>query len=276
MARFTSFVIFILLMMQSTFTQADENRSMLLTYDILSQGKDIGDLTTRISQQGNRHVIIEWSHIKASGWLWKIDIVTILSEEFENGNKLTNSDGKTFEEGSAHWTKIGSQEKDILMQYLEIPKPGPREEKQIARLSLEAEANTSSNTEDILSLSGSIFMNIVEGVQEFSVSRKSFDTTWNNLPFYIQRKSDSSMPLELKILDTENLEIGKFTVKDVGRETLMLAKEPITVRHLTFSNRKTGTSHIWINTDSGVLPHVVRHTGKDEDGAFEIVLKSTL
>ena len=273
MAKFTSCFFCILLMMQSTIAHATENRSMLLTYDILSQGKDVGDVTTRISQQENRHVIIERSHIKASGWLWKIDIVTVLSEEFENGNELTNADGKTFEEGSAHWTKIKSQGKDFLMQYIKIPKPGPLEEKQFSRLSFEADAKTSSNTEDILSLSESIFVNTVERAEEYLVSKKSFDTTWNNLPFYIQQRSDSSIPQELKILDTENLETGRFAVKDVGTETLMLGNEPITVRHLTFFNHKTDTSHIWVNADSDVLPYVVRHTGKDEDGVFEIVLK---
>jgi len=262
------------MMMQYTFAAAGESRSVLLNYDILSQGKHVGDVTTKISQQETRHVIIERSHIKASGWLWKIDVTTVLSEEFINGNKLTNADGKTFEEGAAHWTTMKLQEDDFQMQYIKIPKTSSDEEKIFASLSAEAASGASLNTDKILSLSESVFSTSKEASEEWLISKRSFDTTWNNLPFYIQLRAETSIPETLNILDSENLEIDRFAVKNIGKETMKIGTEQVSAHHLIFTTGKSNTSHIWINSENNSIPFVVRHTGKDEDGAFEIKLKS--
>lgn len=274
MNRFTFYTICLFMMVQHTLAVAGESRSILLNYAILSQGKDVGDVTTKISQQETRHIIIERSHIKASGWLWKIDIATVLSEEFINVNELTSADGKTFEEGAAHWTKISLQEDDFQMQYIKIPKTSPDEEEIFASLSTEAASAASLHSEQILSLSESVFSTSREVSEEVLISKRSFDTTWNNLPFYIQLIAERPIPETLNILDSENLEINRFSVKDIGKETMRIGTEQISARHLTFTTRKSNTSHIWINIEDNSIPYVVRHTGKDKDGAFEIVLKS--
>lgn len=282
MTKFISYTFYALLILQNTSALAieksneikNESRYIVLNYDIYSEGEDVGDVTTKISLQDNRHVIIEQSHIKMSGWWWSIDFITIMSEEFENGNELVKADSKTFDEGVAYWTKIKSQENGVWMQYIKIPETNPEEEKKFAKLAFEIEGKTSANTENILLLSESIFADRHIGGEEGLAPKNSFDTTWNNLPFYIQRMADNRIPGKLKILDTENLEIDVFTVEEIGRETLMIGAEKISTHHLAFSNAKTSTSHIWINTDKRSIPCVVRHTGEDEDGPFEIVIKS--
>ena len=85
-----------LLFSQAAISSDNEKTGQVLIYDLYSEGEDVGDVTLKLSQQEHGYSIIEHSHIKASGWWWTLDIITVTSEEFDNKQKLLKSDAKTF------------------------------------------------------------------------------------------------------------------------------------------------------------------------------------
>ncbi len=252
---------------------ADESDFVVLNYEILSEGKDVGDMTLKLFQQKSGHVIVSHTHIKASGWWWSINITTILSEQFQHKAGLIKADGKTLDENTAYWTKINAYDDEYRADFMEINKTTTQENEQFSGLSFAVAGRVSSNTEEILSLSEALFTDRKGQIHGVTFPKNSFDTTFNDLAFFIQKNAGKPLPKKLNILDTENLEIIQMSISDLGLETMLIGVEKIQVRHLTLSDEKFPSSHIWIKEDLSSLPYFVRHTGEDEDGKFEIILK---
>ncbi|MCF6325082.1 MAG: hypothetical protein L3J89_12295 [Gammaproteobacteria bacterium] len=103
-------------------------------------------------------------------------------------------------------------------------------------------------------------------------ARKDFDTTFSNLPLFIQAYKGKPLPKKLNILDTEELEIGTVSIRDLGVKTISIGKQKIEARYLALSDNKSKPLQLWIKEDD-LLRYFVRYTGEDEDGPFEIILK---
>ncbi len=253
---------------------AEESVFRVLNYDILSAGDDVGDVTLKLSKNKSGHLIVEHSRIQTSWLFWSIDITTIQSEEFQRGVGLVKADSKTVFEGTAYWSKIDAHEDKFLGEFTEIAKLTAREEKQFSRLSFAISGKVSANTEEVVSLSEAIFSERNEQAHSVNFPQDSFDTTFNDLALFIQKNADKPLPKKLNILDTENLEISQVSISDIGLETILVGKQKIEVRHLKLSDTKSKPSHLWITEGVISLPYIVRHTGEDEDGPFEIILKA--
>lgn len=251
---------------------------LMLNYDIFSEGKDVGDMTLKLSKDEEGYIIIEQSHIKASGWWWNLDVTTVLSEEFRQDGVFIRGDGKTVVDGSGHWTRIDAVEDEYRAEYTEIVKTSKAEERQFSTLSFAVAKRVSPNIEEILARSKSIFSD--RNIQPHGVKfpKDAFDTTWNNLPFFIRDQGKKDLPSKLRILDSENLEVVQVSLNDLGVEALIVDGRSVHVRSLKIYDGKFDPTYLWINEGrkGGLtrIPHFVRYKGKDEDGEFEIVLKS--
>ncbi|MCF6211922.1 MAG: hypothetical protein L3J88_03575 [Gammaproteobacteria bacterium] len=256
----------------SSVSASNEPDFKILNYDILSEGIDVGDATLKLLKTKDRLLIVEHSNIKISGFLWSIDLTTVLSEEFQHDSGFMKSYSKTVDDGMLYWTKISPATEMFLGKYIEIDKISTQEEKLFSRLVFLVTGKISSNVEEIISASEAIFTKRTKKVEEGKFPKGSFDVTINELPFFIQRNTGKQLPQNLNILDTENLEISQMSINDLGMKTIQVGNQKIQVRHLILSDKKQ-TSQLWIKEDVTSLPYIVRHTGEDEDGKYEITLK---
>ena len=264
---------------------AEEAGSLVLNYDVLSEGEDVGDVTLKLSQKEEGYVAVEYSQIKTRGWWWSVDITTILSEEFREDTGLIKADSKTLYEGTTYWTRMNVHEDTLLGELTEISNMSDSENKQFSRLSFAVTGKVSPNTKEVTSLSEAMFSDRnTPPTYNVKFPQGSFDTTFTDLPFFIQKNIGKPLPKKLNILDTENLGIIQVNVNNQGLNTMTIGKEKIQVRHLILSESQLLSklvndaqfkpSHLWIKEDVTSLPYVVRHIGEDEDGEFEIILKA--
>lgn len=246
-----------------------------LRYDTLSEGKDVGDITLKLSQTEKGYLIVEHNHIKTSGWWGDIDITTVMFEAFRHGIGLIKADSKTVDGVTAYWSKINRHENYFLGEFTEFPKISSREIQQFFELSSVAKKKGVSTATEVFSLSKAIFSTCGDSTCTHSVkfAQGSFVTTLNDFPFFIQRNADKPLPRKIRILDSENLEIIHADISDRGVENVSIGTKEIQVRYLILSGSEFKPSHLWIRTDPASLPYIVRHTGESEDGKFEIILK---
>lgn len=262
----------ILFALLSSVVMAEEPVSRVLNYDILSSGEDVGDATVKLSKSSAGHTIVEHSHIKVSSMWQGFEITTIQSETFQQNVGLVKSDSKTVYEGEAYWSRINIQDNKFVAAFTEITKMTNQEKKQFSRLSFAISRKISANTEEAVLLSEALFSNRNEPAQKVDFRRDDFDTTFNNLPLFIQKNGTKPLPKTVNILDTEELEISAASISDLGVKTIMIGKQKIEARHLTLSDNKSKPLHLWIK-EGDILPYFVRYSGEDEDGPFEIILK---
>jgi hypothetical protein len=249
-----------------------------LTYDLLSEGEDIGDITLKLLKEEKRYVILEKSHIDVSGWWWRIDITTVLFEQFDQGGVLKHSDGKTLDEDTIYWTQISSDNDQYQASFRSIKKITDQDKKQFSKLSFAVSDPSSNNVDEVVSLSKLIFSRRDQQAERSSFSQADFDTTWNGLPFFIQKQAGGDLPNKLSILDSEDLEIFQVTLDDLGYEVVSDGANEIPARHLRLSDGKYKPTDLWIydgtNTDQFSMPYMIRYTGENQDGPFEAVLKA--
>ncbi len=263
----------IALMLQSS-VMAGEGDFQLLNYDIISEGEDVGDMTLKLSRKEGGYVVVEQSQIEISGWWWSVKIATVLSEEFQGDGNLVKADSKTVIEGGVYWTRMHAHDEAVSGEYIEITHMNADEEKKFSHLSFAVTGKSSNNGEEVISLSEAMLSSRNrKPAHQVTFPQGAFDTTFNNLPFFIQQNGDKPLPSKINILDTENLEISSASIEDLGVESLTIGNRNIQVRHITLSDGQYRPSHLWIKEDAGSLPYVVRHSGEDEDGEFDIVLK---
>jgi hypothetical protein len=261
----------------SSLASTHEEHFKMLVYDIFFDGKDVGDMTLKLSKDEDRYLIVEQSHIKASGWWWDLNIITVLSEELDQSGVLKESDGKTLGEGSIYWTKISTYEDWQQVDYTLVDKVTDEDKKQFSELSFAVTGLISNNIEEIVSRSKSMFTGRENHAESAKFSKDTYDTTWNSLPLYIQKHSGKVIPGKLKILDSDNLEIVQVNLEDLGYDSLSVGSNVVQARHLRVSDGKFKPADLWIderrNGPTSSLPYYIRHTGEDEDGTFEIILK---
>ncbi len=254
---------------------AEEGDFLTLNYDIISEGESLGDMTLKLSRHKEGYLLVEQSQINISGWWWSVDIATVLSEQFQKGGRLVKADSKTVIDGGAYWTRMSAHADTLSGEYIEINRMNSDESKKFSHLSFAITGKSSNNVEEVILLSEAMLSSRNKKPDyRTTVSADAFDTTFNHLPFFIQKNGERPLPATINILDTEDLEIASATVNDLGMESIFLGNKKVQLRHITLSDGKYRPSHLWIKIDAGTLPYVVRHTGEDEDGEFEILLKS--
>ena len=253
---------------------ADESSSLALKYTILSEGKNIGELTQRLFQDENGHSFAEHSHIKVSGWWRGIDITSSLIESFNGVNGFSSVDSKTLDGTTAYWTKIERNKKGLRGLFSEIKKTTVWENKALANMGIAITSTLVSNFGEIQSLSGAVFTNRSDQSQGTQFIRNDFDTTEINLPFFINSFGSKPLPDKLRLLDTENLKINSVKLTDLGNEEITISEKTFQSRHLTLAGSRFKPSHIWINNEDISLPYLIRFVGEDEDGPVEIRLNS--
>jgi len=269
-------LIFILLIVLITQTihpaLAQKTDIMNLKYNILSQGKKVGIAAVKLSRSGNTHTYAEYSRIKTSGWWGKIDAKSILIEKSINQTLFVSADAKTLDGKTVYWTNLIANGNDLRGAFAEIKNITVQEKLDIMDIAFAISDKQAQNSKEILASSRALLANKKSQLKKVQLSSAAFDTTANNLPFFLQKFVGKRLPKTLDIMDTEDLAITRMKIKYLGLVEFSIGGKTISARHFKLSGSKFKSAKIWIKTDPTSLPYIVRYVGENEDGPFELRL----
>lgn len=267
-------VLYLMLIIQSISTAlAGDSELLVLNYGILSEGNDIGDITLKLIRNNKGHVIAQHRRIKTSGWWGKINISSYRVEQFSADNDLLLADNKIQDGDTTHWIKIEAHQHVLSGSYRIIKGLSAQEKQELADLLVVISSESNAEIERIVSLSGALFADRKIASQDRQFKKNDFDATFNSLAFFIQKSAGKQLPEVLRLLDTENMEIIRQRLDDLGTEVMTIGTKSISTRHIKLSDSSYKPSHIWIADSPTSLPFIIRHTGEDEDGEFDVILK---
>lgn len=270
------FLCLILIIQHPQSVLAQAPRFVTLNYHILSEGVHVGEVIFKLFRTKKGYVIVEYSHIKTAGWWGDIDLVIVLSEAFQYELGLILTDSKTWDNDTMYWSRIEAHENSFLGKLTEVSKMNVREKQRFFQLSSIITKQGWIDREEVALLSNSIFSARNDLVFSRSVPfvQDSFDTSIRGLPFWIQKYTGKALPQKIRILDIESFDVIHVDIKDLGLKTIMVGLKEIEVRHLILSGEELKPLHLWIKIELASLPYIVRYTGEDEEGRFEIILTS--
>ncbi len=260
---------------------ASENQFRELKYDILSDGKDIGDTISRLSSSGDdskaEHSMAEYSTIKVSGWWGSIDISSVLVETYRGNNALLTSISNTQDDNTVYRVRIDSVQNAITSSFREIKKLNETEKEQMAEIAAAIVDAAAPEMATVLSRSRNLFASRKDAQNIVRFKTADYHTTENNLAFYLQQLPGKLNGGELNLLDTEDLVIRRVKLEDLGQEVVLVGDHPVQTLHVKISEVKKSPykpAHIWIAQGESSLPYTVRYIEEDEDGETEVVLRS--
>jgi hypothetical protein len=111
-----------------------------------------------------------------------------------------------------------------------------------------------------------------EAEGELLIPLKDFDATLRGLPLFLKRKDFGAREQKLRLLDTENLEVKRYTVKLLGEEELNLAGRTFHCRIVRIKAPKRDIRY-WIAEDE-ISAFLVKEEGDDAGVVYEILLGS--
>jgi hypothetical protein len=251
----------------------DKTDTLTVKYDILVESETIGDLTHKWFRNGNRSSLYERSRINASGWWGKIDISGFLVEELDGVNRLVHSESVDRDGNTLYRATIETSNEGLQASFIELKKINDSEREQFIRLLRTVSKTQEKQPENLRALTAALFKQRGKLREQARFDASDFDTTENNLPFYIQSLGGKPIPKQLRLLTTDNLAVSEVTITDLGYETISVGAKVFRCRHIKLDDGKYKPSHLWIDEESRSQPYMVRFTGEDEDGPLEINFK---
>jgi hypothetical protein len=107
--------------------------------------------------------------------------------------------------------------------------------------------------------------------EDLRIPLKDFDATIRGLPFYLQRHNYQLRKNEIRLLDTEQLEVERYSIKLLGEERINLGGQIFLCRVVLLISPNSEISY-WIAEDK-IGPFLVKESNKDDEGTYEILLK---
>lgn len=266
-----------------------------LTYDILTEGKKIGQLTHRIMPTEQGYTIAETSEIKLLGWWGKINIYSNFIETYDNNGGLIISDNKIRDGSTTHNMATRRNENSYLGSYQKVQKTTKNELAILDSLSELIRSNSHVDSEEVHRLFEKLFVNRTQKSQEGSFPTSSFDTTFTYLPFFLQKHAQDGFDAEVTLYDPEELELSTVKITDMGWEILEIKGKPIKTRLFSVNDNENPKTHIWLGNffipkkrsstldnkhpnptlePPNLIPYLVRLTAEDKDGPIEILLST--
>jgi hypothetical protein len=107
---------------------------------------------------------------------------------------------------------------------------------------------------------------------ELLIPLKDFDATLRELPLYLKRSGYDVHDRKLRLLDTENLEVQRYSLELMGEKELNLAGKTFQCRIVRIKAPRRDIRY-WITEDE-ISPFLVKEQGKDDGVDYEIILRN--
>ncbi len=240
-------------------------------YDLILNGNDVGDLsTTRKQDLNDETLLVQTSFtLKLAGWFGNYDLTSsgevIVDRmgilKFDN---IITEDGQTFRlVGERHNEELWCSAKEVFTQ---------KEQEDVAVVDLAVSVATTVIPYAGGSLSVvSLLDNKNSGRGELRIPMTLFDTSATILSTFLVENKDSMTNRSVRILDTTDLSIETVEVNKKGQEQITVAEQTFKC-HVFDVKTSEGQSVYWIAEDL-LDPFLVKETGKDTDGDYEVRLK---
>lgn len=270
------FLIYFLINSLSAPLVADENKaistySIDTVYDLISDGDDIGDISSIRSQLGDPgcclYLVEDTVSLKASGFWgpWELTIIgkTVIDKEGILGfdYKIKEDDNSLRVFGDRHDRELWCNGQQVWTK---------KDEEDTVVISSMVIADTLPCAEETLKVIGMLSEN-GNNKGEIRISLESFDTASSQLPSILMRKPQGLGKGKVRLLDTSELKIETHKYEEVDQEQIEIAKKTFKCRVFSIARPK-GKSTSWIAEDE-LGAFVVKESGKDEDGPYELILK---
>ncbi len=271
----TIIIAFSAVLLSQTIQPAAAQKSdvLILKYDVFSEGKKVGKTTVKLSKIGKTRLYSEFSHIKTTGGWGKIDVKSVVVEEHKNGAGFIRAGSKTLDAKTVYHTSLTSSNSGFTGTFAKIRNTKIHERNEVMDLAVAITGKQMLDAVAVTTLSPTMYGNQRRRSKKVQLAGNAFDTTLNNLPFFLEKYSGSKVPAKLNVMDSENLDITAMNIKDMGSQNLAVGEQNIKTRYFKLSATKNNSMTIWIKSESSSLPHVIRIVGKNQEGSFELRLR---
>lgn len=247
---------------------AEEAQVVACTYDLILDKKDAGDIFLE-RQAGDKGTIGIGTamEVKVSGW-WGSWHLRSSGRAVADGERLLRFDHRITEDNKA-WRITGEYaDKAIWCSAREVSSKQAKEEDELTGLALSVAAAAIPYAGLVMGL-----LREGDGLKgDQRIPGDQFDTTAMELPRYLLNHQTGLGETAVGVLDTGQLEIKSWHFSPAGQEVLALAGREFSC--WKFSGKSDGEHSLyWVARDK-LGAFVVRETGKDKDGPYEIRLKS--
>ncbi|WNO09030.1 hypothetical protein [Teredinibacter sp. KSP-S5-2] len=248
---------------------AEEGNRHKFSYDVFSNGKDIGDVRVYMEdiQNGGFH-IIEQTEIQTDGLWKKSSISSMKTEQFSRDGDFIHSDSKVFDGRSAHWLWVDAKNQNTDVFYAEVNKLSEDELTGLGNVF----SSVSLSASQLMLQSQSLFKKRIINFQGTRYPQKSFDTTLANFPRYSSGQQGDTLRV-IRILDTENLAINTYNIEMVGLKKLVVHSKKIDCEVYVLQSDEKEVLELWIARNEKDMPHFVQIKGQEKGDAYQIILK---
>ncbi len=272
---FKIFFIFTLITSLTVNSQNQESTNIIakFDYDILLEGDNTGAMSMKVLQlSNNEYNILTKSDIELSGWWGKHLVHSNLVEQFSSSGRLLKADNMIIDGKKAYWTKMILTEDELWTSSVQVKSIEEHEEEEFIGMIANIGSMFVAGAGDVLAVSNLLFAGAESSHNNIRLSQNSYDTSFNNIPFY-WLKNNKSLPDEINILDSDTLSIYTMKTEVYKTETSNQEIFDSSVYHYVLTTKKGEPLHLWLAIDDNNIPHFIRLIGEDEDGPFQINLK---
>lgn len=252
---------------------------VLFEYDIISEGEDIGDMTSEISlEPENTYKIIEKATIEITSFWGDINIRSTTSEEYSNTGALlkANSTIVDLDENDAYWLKMENNNGQLWVKGGEGKVINKKEEEVgegVVELAGGVATEFIPGLDLIMGVSDFIFSSDQDSIESGTISQNDFTTTFSNLPFYWKRNNEN-LNQNIIVLDTEEFTIDEVKFKYIDSRQERSGGKTIKAHHYSMTSvSEDEPMDVWLAVDHQGVPHFTEYHLKDDEGVVEVKLK---
>jgi hypothetical protein len=249
---------------------AMSGKQAICSYDLLLGGDDVGDITaTRMKGQNNTMSVQSSMAITVSGWFGSYNLSSS-GEVLVDSTGIMQFDHTITEEGKTYHLVGERRNKELWCSAREVLSRQEQEDAAVVDIAASTAVSMIPYAGEALGIV-SLFGEVTEGQGELRIPGNLFDTSATMLENYLLKNTEKMHNRTVRILDSTELSIETIRVDNAGQEQVAAAGQSFRC-HVFRITTSEGQSTSWVAEDS-MGAFLVKESGKDEDGAYEIRLK---
>jgi hypothetical protein len=273
MSRPTIFAAIIIVASLIQPLEAADKTHSTFSYDIFSEGKDIGNMQVQIiEKREGGYQILESTTIKKSSDWNDINLESAANELYSLEDNLISADKKTFDQKKAYWSKIDSSGTDLWMSFSEIKNFREKEEGELVNFSIAILDNLIPEVGEVIGLSLLLFSDTKAVPTSIRLPKNSHHTTLANLPKYwsIHRHK---LPAKIQLLDIETTSIAQMTTENRGIKVKTYGGNEVSTNHYTLTSENSTPLDIWFAVNEHNIPYFLELKIDNKNGLVTIKRK---
>jgi hypothetical protein len=249
---------------------AKESAVVTCTYDLIADGRDVGDISkTRILEPDDSMHIKTTSEVSVSSWWGSWHLMssehTVVDTQgiFRFDHRITEDNKAWRISGERHNKSLWCIMTEVLTE---------KEQEDEAAVDLATTAVVSTVPHAGLALSAIGLLGAGQDSQgDLRIPLDLFDITATELPAYLLKHQNDLNHKSVRVLDTTELKIRTSLFEEMDHKTLEFAGVVFTCR--TFSANDGNEQVNYLIAQDHLGPFMVKVSGRNEDGPYEILLK---